>query len=451
MVRRISIALSLSLALACSSKTAPGPTPCNTPADCPAGQGCVNGFCAMECSVPADCPSDQVCVSGHCLLPCDEDANCGPDGECKNGYCARREKPDGGSDGDGSACIDKDGDGYGKDCAAGMDCNDDDGNIHPGATEDCHDGIDNNCDGRSDGDDPACACRQGESRACYSGPAGTENRGVCRSGISRCGPDGVFGACEGERLPAENPETSCDGLDNNCDGETDEGLKNRCGASAPRTCRPCTPNRPHFRRVLPRSNNQFTTPAVRVTIDSGAGKSIGQPMRSARINRKTQETDITVEVNLDGTGAYDVSTGIGFLDHMIEQFSRHSLIDLVCWIEGDLHVDQHHTTEDSAIAIGQAITRALGDKGGIAWCLEKLAEMAHLKDEPARAARIYGSAAGLRAGFHSVIDPVDMPHYESIIHQLRTHLGHDIFEALWVVCQTMVLEASIYYALSENR
>ena len=88
-------------------------------------------------------------------------------------------------------------------------------------------------------------------------------------------------------------------------------------------------------------------------------------MRSARIVRKTHETDIAVEVNLDGTGAYDVATGIGFLDHMIEQFSRHSLIDVTCRINGDLHVDQHHTTEDSAIAIGQAIAEALGDKGGI--------------------------------------------------------------------------------------
>ncbi len=88
-------------------------------------------------------------------------------------------------------------------------------------------------------------------------------------------------------------------------------------------------------------------------------------MRTASITRKTQETDIAVEVNLDGSGVYDVSTGIGFLDHMIEQFSRHSLIDLKCRISGDLHVDQHHTTEDSAIAIGQAITQALGDKSGI--------------------------------------------------------------------------------------
>ena len=89
------------------------------------------------------------------------------------------------------------------------------------------------------------------------------------------------------------------------------------------------------------------------------------PSRTARIARKTSETDITVEVNLDGTGAYAVATGIGFLDHMIEQFSRHSLIDISCTIKGDIHVDQHHTTEDSAIAIGQAIAQALGDKAGI--------------------------------------------------------------------------------------
>ena len=88
-------------------------------------------------------------------------------------------------------------------------------------------------------------------------------------------------------------------------------------------------------------------------------------MRIGRIARKTHETDILVEVNLDGTGAYDVSTGIGFLDHMIEQFSRHSLIDVTCHVKGDLHVDQHHTTEDSAIALGQAIAQALGDKAGI--------------------------------------------------------------------------------------
>lgn len=88
-------------------------------------------------------------------------------------------------------------------------------------------------------------------------------------------------------------------------------------------------------------------------------------MRTGSITRTTHETDIQVAVNLDGTGAFDVSTGIGFLDHMIEQFSRHSLIDITCRIKGDLHVDQHHTTEDSAIAIGQALNQALGDKAGI--------------------------------------------------------------------------------------
>jgi len=89
-------------------------------------------------------------------------------------------------------------------------------------------------------------------------------------------------------------------------------------------------------------------------------------MRTGRIARKTNETDILVELDLDGTGQYEVATGIGFLDHMVEQFSRHSAIDLVCKVNGDLHVDQHHTTEDSAIAIGQALHQALGDKRGIA-------------------------------------------------------------------------------------
>ena len=88
-------------------------------------------------------------------------------------------------------------------------------------------------------------------------------------------------------------------------------------------------------------------------------------MRTGRIERNTKETEILVEVDLDGTGVYDVFTGIGFLDHMIEQFSRHSLIDVTLKVKGDLHVDQHHTTEDSALALGQAIADALGDKGGI--------------------------------------------------------------------------------------
>ena len=88
-------------------------------------------------------------------------------------------------------------------------------------------------------------------------------------------------------------------------------------------------------------------------------------MRTGRISRDTAETKIAIEVNLDGTGTYDVSTGIGFLDHMVEQFSRHSLIDVTMKVDGDLHIDQHHTTEDSALALGQALAEALGDKGGI--------------------------------------------------------------------------------------
>ena len=88
-------------------------------------------------------------------------------------------------------------------------------------------------------------------------------------------------------------------------------------------------------------------------------------MRTATVQRQTSETSISVEVNLDGTGLYEVSTGIGFLDHMLEQLSRHSLIDLKVLTKGDLHVDQHHTTEDTGIAIGEALAKALGDKKGI--------------------------------------------------------------------------------------
>lgn len=88
-------------------------------------------------------------------------------------------------------------------------------------------------------------------------------------------------------------------------------------------------------------------------------------MRTATIERKTKETSIKVEINLDGTGKYHVSTGIGFLDHMLEQLSRHSLIDLTVEAKGDLHIDMHHTTEDTGIAIGEAFTKALGDRKGI--------------------------------------------------------------------------------------
>jgi imidazoleglycerol-phosphate dehydratase len=88
-------------------------------------------------------------------------------------------------------------------------------------------------------------------------------------------------------------------------------------------------------------------------------------MRKTSVARKTKETDIEVSVNLDGTGSYDVETGIGFLDHMLEQLSRHSLMDLTVRAKGDLHIDYHHTTEDTGIAIGDAVHKALGDRRGI--------------------------------------------------------------------------------------
>ncbi|HAA92334.1 MAG TPA: imidazoleglycerol-phosphate dehydratase HisB [Rhodospirillaceae bacterium] len=88
-------------------------------------------------------------------------------------------------------------------------------------------------------------------------------------------------------------------------------------------------------------------------------------MRKASVERNTKETQITVDLDLDGSGSYDVSTGIGFLDHMLEQLSRHSLIDISLKARGDLHIDCHHTTEDSGYAIGEAVAQALGDRKGI--------------------------------------------------------------------------------------
>ena len=87
--------------------------------------------------------------------------------------------------------------------------------------------------------------------------------------------------------------------------------------------------------------------------------------REASVERNTNETRISARVNLDGTGKFDIATGIGFLDHMLEQLSRHSLIDIEVKAEGDLHIDFHHTTEDTVIAIGEAVSQALGDRRGI--------------------------------------------------------------------------------------
>jgi len=88
-------------------------------------------------------------------------------------------------------------------------------------------------------------------------------------------------------------------------------------------------------------------------------------MRSASVSRRTAETDVNLSIALDGTGKAEISTGVGFLDHMLELFARHGLFDLNVKVTGDLHVDQHHTTEDTGIALGQAILKALGDKKGI--------------------------------------------------------------------------------------
>ncbi len=88
-------------------------------------------------------------------------------------------------------------------------------------------------------------------------------------------------------------------------------------------------------------------------------------MRTASITRKTAETEISVQINLDGTGRYQNATGVGFFDHMLDQLARHSLIDMTISAKGDLHIDDHHTVEDTGIALGQALAQALGDKRGI--------------------------------------------------------------------------------------
>ena len=95
-------------------------------------------------------------------------------------------------------------------------------------------------------------------------------------------------------------------------------------------------------------------------------------MRSGKIKRKTAETEISVALKLDGTGKYKINTGVGFFDHMLEQLARHSLIDLEIEANGDNHIDDHHTVEDTGIALGQALAQAVGDKVGInryGWCL----------------------------------------------------------------------------------
>ena len=101
-------------------------------------------------------------------------------------------------------------------------------------------------------------------------------------------------------------------------------------------------------------------------VQETAHQHVGSPMRNGAVSRKTKETGIEVSVDLDGTGLAKIATGIGFFDHMLEQLARHSLIDIEIRATGDLHIDQHHTVEDTGMALGQAVRQALGDMAGIA-------------------------------------------------------------------------------------
>jgi imidazoleglycerol-phosphate dehydratase len=118
--------------------------------------------------------------------------------------------------------------------------------------------------------------------------------------------------------------------------------------------KPIPPKRPRTRAKTARAKTASRKPA-----------SAKPTARTATVERKTKETAISATVNLDGTGASKISTGIGFLDHMLEQLSRHSLIDITLKAKGDLHIDGHHTTEDSAIVLGEAVSKALGSRAGI--------------------------------------------------------------------------------------
>ncbi len=121
------------------------------------------------------------------------------------------------------------------------------------------------------------------------------------------------------------------------------------------------PRLPHLRDIAAVQRDQQLTQAAR---NQGLPMTTSAPRR-ATIDRQTKETRITASLDLDGTGAYDVATGVGFLDHMLEQLARHSLIDIELKAEGDLHIDFHHTVEDCGIVLGQALAKALGDKRGI--------------------------------------------------------------------------------------
>ena len=132
-----------------------------------------------------------------------------------------------------------------------------------------------------------------------------------------------------------------------------------CGAFS--QCR----HKPHHQLLSRQEGHQLRSQALELIKPGNAEQASHTRKRQATIDRSTKETKIKATVDLDGTGAYDVATGVGFLDHMLEQLARHSLIDITLKAKGDLHIDFHHTTEDCGIVLGQAVAKALGDKQGI--------------------------------------------------------------------------------------
>ncbi len=213
--------LFVSLCLACSTEKIQGPVPCNGDDECPANQSCIDGFCRYACVTSTDCPAGLQCVSGVCQTPCQTDDQCDQGERCQDGFCRPAQSTDGGTDG-GDKCLDEDGDGYGRDCPDGPDCDDTDKSINPAAEEKCSDGKDNDCDGETDESD--CGCTPGSKTSCYDGPDESRGVGICRDGHTICRGDNTWGECLGQVLPEDSE--SCDGLDEDCDGVTDEDTAN---------------------------------------------------------------------------------------------------------------------------------------------------------------------------------------------------------------------------------
>jgi len=160
-------------------------------------------------------------------------------------------------------------------------------------------------------------------------------------------------------------------------------------------------------------------------------------MRRATVKRKTKETDITVAVDLDGAGKADIATGIGFFDHMLEQVARHSLIDISLKAKGDLHIDQHHTVEDVGIALGEAVTRALGSRRGI----NRAGYFVMPMDETLAVA-----AVDLSGRPHAVID---LKLRVRRVGDLQSELIHDFFEGFAAAARANV-HCTVLYGRSSH-